>query len=76
MTSNAIRTRAAEDEAEAKKEQEDPEVVMKVENAQDVDMTKLEELDSDYTDEEDYYDPRRPTGCTPACSSVVARERR
>jgi hypothetical protein len=66
---------AAEDEAEAKKEQEDPEVVMKVENAQDVDMTKLEELDSDYTDEEDYYDPRRPTGCTLACSSVVARER-
>ncbi|KAJ9607803.1 hypothetical protein H2200_007882 [Cladophialophora chaetospira] len=23
--------------------------------------------DSDLTDDEDYYDPRRPTGCTPEC---------
>ncbi|KAK4943004.1 hypothetical protein LTR10_017389 [Elasticomyces elasticus] len=28
--------------------------------------------DSDVTDVEDYYDPRRPTGCTPACPGHVA----
>jgi hypothetical protein len=44
-------------------------------SAQDVDMTKEEELDSDLTDQEDYYDPRRPTGCTLACASVMARNR-
>ena len=27
-----------------------------------------EEVDSDVTDEDDYYDPRRPTGCLPGCS--------
>jgi len=27
--------------------------------------------DSDVTDEEDYYDPRQPTGCTPACASRI-----
>jgi Zinc-finger double-stranded RNA-binding len=27
--------------------------------------------DSDMTDEEDYYDPRQPTGCMPACASRV-----
>ena len=25
--------------------------------------------DSDLTDQEDYYDPRQPTGCTPSCPS-------
>jgi Zinc-finger double-stranded RNA-binding len=25
------------------------------------------QVDSDVTDEEDYYDPRRPTGCMPGC---------
>jgi hypothetical protein len=64
---------AADDEVEAKKEQDSAEVLAKVESAQDVEMTKAEELDSDFTDQEDYYDPRRPTGCTPACASVVAR---
>jgi hypothetical protein len=28
--------------------------------------------DSDVTDTEDYYDPRRPTGCMPGCQSYVA----
>lgn len=28
---------------------------------------EAEAEDSDVTDEEDYYDPRRPTGCMPGC---------
>ena len=64
-----------EEAAEVKKDQERPEAETEVESAQDVEMTKEEELDSDVTDQEDYYDPRRPTGCTPACASVVARAR-
>ena len=32
---------------------------------------KSVEVDSDITDEEDYYDPRRPTGCMPGCPRVV-----
>lgn len=31
-----------------------------------------EEVDSDVTDDEDYYDPLRPTGCMPSCKSHVA----
>lgn len=65
----------AEDVAEAKKEQDGAEVVTRVESAQDVEMTKEEDLDSDLTDQEDYYNPRKPTGCTPACASAVARDR-
>lgn len=30
------------------------------------------DADSDVTDEEDYYDPRRPTGCHPGCAGVHA----
>lgn len=33
---------------------------------------KQEEDDSDITDQEDYYDPRKPTGCTPTCPGVAA----
>ncbi len=29
------------------------------------------EEDSDFTDEEDYYDPRQPTGCMPGCKRWV-----
>lgn len=29
------------------------------------------EEDSDFTDEEDYYDPRQPTGCVPGCKRWV-----
>ena len=32
----------------------------------------VEDEDSDFTDEEDYYDPRKPTGCMPNCKSRVA----
>lgn len=28
--------------------------------------------DSDVTDDEDYYDPRRPTGCMPGCKGHVS----
>ncbi|KIW19807.1 hypothetical protein PV08_00382 [Exophiala spinifera] len=30
------------------------------------------DADSDVTDVEDYYDPRRPTGCMPQCRSHIA----
>lgn len=30
------------------------------------------DLDSDITDDEDYYDPRRPTGCMPECQGHTA----
>jgi hypothetical protein len=66
---------AVDEDVEVKKEQDGAEVVAKLHSAQDVDMTKEEELDSDLTDQEDYYDPRRPTGCTLACASVMARNR-
>jgi hypothetical protein len=64
-----------EEVAEVKKGQERPQAEDKVGSAEDIEMTKEEELDSDVTDQEDYYDPRRPTGCTPACASVIARAR-
>ena len=31
-----------------------------------------EEVDSDVTDDEDYYDPRTPTGCMPGCPGRVS----
>ena len=31
----------------------------------------IEVQDSDFTDQEDSYDPREPTGCTPGCKSRV-----
>lgn len=31
--------------------------------------------DSDLTDEDDYYDPRRPTGCGPSCKSHIVHVR-
>lgn len=31
-----------------------------------------EDEDSDITDQEDYYDPRKPTGCMPGCRGVAA----
>ncbi|KIX02661.1 uncharacterized protein Z518_08603 [Rhinocladiella mackenziei CBS 650.93] len=33
---------------------------------------ELDEVDSDVTDDEDYYDPRRPTGCMPGCKGHVS----
>jgi len=47
-----------------------------VKEEDDVDTTREKSLvdldDSDITDEEDYYDPRRPTGCMPGCKSHVS----
>jgi hypothetical protein len=31
------------------------------------------EADSDVTDDEDYYDPRKPTDCHPGCAGTLAR---
>lgn len=31
---------------------------------------RVEAEDSDLTDQEDYYDPRKPTGCMPGCPGV------
>ena len=39
-----------------------------VHNAENV---RPDEDDSDVTDDEDYYDPRYPTACTPACPKHV-----
>lgn len=49
----------AEDEESKKQVVEDEKM--------DVEETKAEADDSDVTDEEDYYDPRKPTGCMPDC---------
>ena len=38
----------------------------------DVDTAQAKDVDSDVTDEEDYYDPRRPTGCMPGCPGRAA----
>lgn len=37
---------------------------------------QADELDSDVTDADDYYDPRKPTGCFPGCKSAVATAQR
>lgn len=68
---NAFAT--AEDEVEVKKEQDGGKIAAKVESAQVIDMATEEEVDSDVTDQEDDYDPQRPTECTPTCSSMAAR---
>jgi len=49
---------------EVKKEEEEKDGVM----AEEIVM----EVDSDVTDDDDYYDPRKPTGCMPGCRSKVA----
>ena len=67
---------AAEEDVDVKKDQDRSEAETIPQSTQNVEMIKDEELDSDITDEEDYYDPRRPTGCTSACTSFVARPRR
>ena len=64
----------AEDDVENKQDKED--VEMLADNGPDLEKPRAEDDDGNTTDEDDYYDPRRPTGCTPGCSSVVARARR
>ncbi|ETN42745.1 uncharacterized protein HMPREF1541_01903 [Cyphellophora europaea CBS 101466] len=54
-------------------EGEDDESVKKEDaQAQVIAEAPLAEADSDFTDEDDYYDPRRPTGCPPGCSGLTA----
>ena len=45
---------------------------MENETVQDAENVRPDEDDSDVTDQEDYYDPRYPTGCTPACPKHVS----
>ena len=44
------------------------------EGTEDVKMNEKvgQDGDSDVTDDEDYYDPRRPTGCMPGCPGRVS----
>ncbi|EXJ69076.1 uncharacterized protein A1O5_08011 [Cladophialophora psammophila CBS 110553] len=47
--------------------------VEKKEDAEIIDEKREADVDdSDLTDDEDYYDPRRPTGCMPGCKSHVS----
>ena len=65
---------AKDDEVAVKVEQKD-DVEMRVEVAQNAhEKTEANDV-SNFTDEEDYYDPRRPTECTNHCRSAVAIER-
>jgi len=45
--------------------------VKKEDDAEMVDEEDRKPEDSDLTDDEYYYDPRRPTGCTPGCKGYV-----
>lgn len=61
---------AGVDEVEDKKEKKNEvDVEMQVEAAQDLEAKVVDDVDSDVTDEEDYYDPRQPTGCSASCKS-------
>ncbi|KAL9109973.1 MAG: hypothetical protein Q9227_005496 [Pyrenula ochraceoflavens] len=53
------------DDEPVKKEEVD--VSMDDADAADPAFIDTKDIDSDVTDEEDYYDPRRPTGCMPGC---------
>jgi len=57
--------------AEEEEVKEEVQKEVKMENVK-VQEEEEEEVDSDVTDEEDYYDPRKPTGCMPGCKSQVA----
>lgn len=48
-------------------EDEETEKAVIDEQPMEVEEKVIEAEDSDMTDEEDYYDPRRPTGCMPDC---------
>lgn len=54
---------------DVKKIADDDENVFVKKKAQDDKLPQ--EDDSDITDQEDYYDPRKPTGCTPSCPGVT-----
>lgn len=41
----------------------------KASSAQEPEKPSTTESDSDMTDDENYYDPRKPTGCMPGCKS-------
>lgn len=51
-----------------KKEDDDTGNGIAVQSANLMDEKQAPEEDSDVTDDEDYYDPRKPTGCMPGCA--------
>jgi Zinc-finger double-stranded RNA-binding len=55
---------SADDEPVESKKEDDAQIDEKKEISEDD--------DSDFSDEDDYYDPRRPTGCMPGCKSRVS----
>ncbi|KIW55735.1 hypothetical protein PV05_04464 [Exophiala xenobiotica] len=56
---------SAEDDTPVKTEKKDDEMEV-------VEKHTPEDDDSDLTDVEDYYDPRKPTGCMPGCQGHIA----
>lgn len=62
---NAFATVGAD--AEMKKEEDDSDGVFVKKPEEVQDEKQIEDEDSDITDQEDYYDPRKPTDCMPGC---------
>ncbi|KAK5955017.1 hypothetical protein OHC33_003696 [Knufia fluminis] len=63
---------AAGDE-DIKKEDDDVNDIIAKTSTTVKETERLEDEDSDVTDQEDYYDPRKPTGCMPGCGgSTIA----
>lgn len=56
---------------EVKKEEDDVDNVFVRNQAVAKDDNVPEDEDSDITDQEDYYDPRKPTGCMPGCANTA-----
>jgi len=55
---------------EVKKEDDDADTVFAKKSAVVDDEKPIEDEDSDITDQEDYYDPRKPTECMPGCGTT------
>lgn len=59
-----------DDAPDATNKEDEPAVgVFGKKRAVSADEGQPDEQDSDVTDEEDYYDPAMPTGCTPGCAT-------
>lgn len=53
-----------------KKEDDDAGHGIGTRSASPKDEKQAHQEDSDITDDEDYYDPRKPTGCIPGCTNL------
>lgn len=56
---------------EVKKEDDDVDSAFARKPSVSKDEKPTEDEDSDITDQEDYYDPRKPTGCMSGCGNAV-----